>query len=249
MNRLEGKTAVVTGGGTKGIGRAAVARMVAEGAHVFIFGRRAHELDDAVAELGPGVTAIAGDITDPRDLDRLYAAVAERGRGLDILVANAAIGGFVTLEDSTEEHFDQMFAVNTKGTFFTVHKALPLLNAGASVIAVLTGSIDRGDIGMGAYAASKSAVRSFVRTWAHELAPRGVRVNAVSPGPVATSGVTELVGEENLEEFRASWGARIPLGRMGHPDDVSGAIAFLASDESTFMTGSNIYVDGGIVQV
>jgi NAD(P)-dependent dehydrogenase (short-subunit alcohol dehydrogenase family) len=249
VNRLQGKTAVVTGGGTKGIGRAAVARMVSEGAHVFITGRRQAELDDAVAELGSNVTAIAGDITKMEDLDRLYAVVAERGRGIDILVANAAMGGFVTFEDSTEEHYDAMFDINAKGTFFTVHKALPLLNKGASVIVILTGSIDRGDIGMGAYAASKAAARSFVRTWGHELAPKGIRVNAVSPGPVATSGVTELVGEENIDEFRKDWGARIPIGRMGNPDDVSGAIAFLASDESTYMTGSNIYVDGGIVQV
>lgn len=249
MTRLEGKTAVVTGGGTKGIGRAAVARMAAEGAHVFIIGRREHELRDAVAEIGDSVTAIPGDITVAGDLDRLYEAVAARGRGLDIVVANAAIGGFTTLEDSTEDHFDRMFEINTRGTFFTVQKALPLLNAGASIIATLTGSIDRGDVGMGAYAASKAAVRSFVRTWANELAPRGIRVNAVSPGPVATSGVAELVGPDALDAFTASWAERIPLGRIGHPDDVAAAIAFLASDESGFMTGSNVYVDGGIVQV
>ena len=249
MRRLEGKTAVITGGGTRGIGRATAARLVAEGAHVFITGRRKTELDEAVEVIGGNVTAVPGDITVPEDLDRLYEAVAARGKGLDVLFANSATAAFATIETITEADFDQVFGVNVKGTIFTVQKALPLLNEGASVIINASTAADRGTAGFGAYAASKAALRTFTRSWANELRGRGVRVNAISPGPTDTSGITELVGEENAQAFKANEAARIAIGRMGHVDEVAAAVAFLASADSSFMLGANLYVDGGENQI
>ncbi|MFE3139168.1 SDR family NAD(P)-dependent oxidoreductase [Streptomyces scopuliridis] len=249
MGTLEGKTAVVTGGGTRGIGRATAARLAAEGAHVFITGRREAELKEAVEAIGSGVTAVPGDITDPADLDRLYDAVRERGRGLDVLFANAATASFATLEQITGEDFDRIFEVNVKGTLLTVQKALPLLNDGASVILNASTAADHGTPAFGAYAASKAAVRSFARTWANELNSRGVRVNAVSPGPIDTSGITELVGEENSAAFKANLGAEVAIGRIGRPEEVAAAVAFLASADSSYMMGANLYVDGGENQI
>src|SRR3954471_20783823 len=175
MARFEGKTAVVTGGGTRGIGRATAARLAAEGAHVFITGRRKAELDEAVEFIGPAATAVPGDITDPADLDRLYDAVRDRGQGLDVLFANAAAASFGTLEQITAEEVDRILGVNVKGTLFTVQKALPLLNDGASVILNASTAADNGTEAFGVYAASKAAVRSFARTWAKELSGRGIR--------------------------------------------------------------------------
>ncbi|UOX90714.1 SDR family oxidoreductase [Amycolatopsis sp. FBCC-B4732] len=249
MQRLAGKTAVVTGGGTRGIGRATAARLVAEGAHVFITGRRKTELDEAVEVLGGNVTAVPGDITDPADLDRLYAQVAARGQGLDVLFANAATASLATVETITAEDFDQVFGVNVKGTVFTVQKALPLLNEGASVIINSSTAADRGTAGFGAYAASKAALRTFTRVWANELKDRGIRVNAISPGPTDTSGMTELVGEENAPAFKAAEAARIAIGRLGRVEEVAAAVAFLASPDSSFMLGANVYVDGGENQI
>ena len=249
MSKLEGKTAVVTGGGTRGIGRATAARLVAEGAYVFITGRRKEELDEAVEAIGAGVTAVPGDITDPADLDRLYDAVRERGRGLDVLFANAATASFATIEQITPEEYDRVFGVNVKGTIFTVQKALPLLNDGASIIVNASTAGDRGTPAFGAYAASKAALRSYTRTWAHELAGRGIRVNAISPGPIDTSGITELVGAENSAAFKAGQGAKLPIGRIGRPDEVAATVAFLASADSSFILGANLYVDGGENQI
>ncbi|GHH30842.1 SDR family NAD(P)-dependent oxidoreductase [Lentzea cavernae] len=249
MRRLEGKTAVITGGGTRGIGRATAARLVSEGAFVFITGRRKNELDEAVEVIGENVTAVPGDITNPDDLDRLYEAVAARGEGLDVLFANSATASFATIETITAEDFDQVFGVNVKGTLFTVQKAIPLLNEGASVIINASTAADRGTAGFGAYAASKAALRTFTRSWANELKGRGVRVNAISPGPTDTNGITELVGEENAVAFRAGEAARIAIGRMGHVDEVAAAVAFLASSDSSFMLGANLYVDGGENQI
>lgn len=249
MRRLEGKTAVVTGGGTHGIGRAAAARLVAEGAHVFITGRRTDLLDDAAAVIGEGVTAVPGDISRPGGLDAVYDAVRARGKGLDVLFANAGTAGFATVDQTTDEHYAQIFDVNVRGTIRTVREALPLLNEGASVILNASTAADNGTAAFGAYAASKAAVRSFARTWAKELTGRGIRVNAISAGPIDTSGVTELVGEENATAFKAGQGAGIAIGRMGSPAEVAGAVAFLASSDSSFIIGSNLYVDGGENQI
>ncbi|MET9368645.1 SDR family oxidoreductase [Streptomyces griseoflavus] len=249
MGLLEGKTAVVTGGGT-GIGLASAVRLAEEGAHVFITGRREAELDAAVEVIGPEATAVAADISDPAALDRLYDAVRGRGRGLDVLFANAAVAEFVPLEAITEEHFDRHFDINVRGTLFTVQKALPLLNEGASVILNGSTNVDAGDEAFGLYAASKAAVRSFARTWANELKGRGVRVNTITPGPVDTPGLTGLAPDaEQAAGLKAHLATQVPLGRLGRPEEVAAAVAFLASGQSSFITGSSLYVDGGLNQI
>ncbi|MCQ8834752.1 SDR family oxidoreductase [Streptomyces malaysiensis] len=250
MGQLEGKTAVVTGGGT-GIGLATAVRLAAEGAHVFITGRRKTELDAAVETIGATrASAVPGDITDMADLDRLYDAVRSRGRGLDVLFANAAAGAFVPLEQITEEHFDQVFGVNVRGTLFTVQKALPLLNDGASVILTASTAADNGQEAFGTYAASKAAIRSFARTWSNELKGRGIRVNAVSPGGVETPGLTDIVGGgEALAAVKDHVAATVAKGRIGRPEEVAATVAFLASDQSSYIVGANIYVDGGQNQI
>ncbi|MET7335844.1 SDR family oxidoreductase [Nonomuraea sp. NPDC005650] len=249
MGQLEGKTAVVTGGGT-GIGLAAAIRLAAEGAHVFITGRRKAVLDAAVERIGPAaVTAVPGDISDLADLDRLYAAVQARGRGLDVLFANAAAASFATLEQVTEEHFDETFGVNVRGTLFTVQKALPLLNDGASVI--LNSSVRAGDgvAAFGTYAASKAAIRSFARTWANELKGRNIRVNAISPGTIDTPGLDGVAGTADTPVTKSDFAAAVPLGRIGRPDEVANVVAFLASDQGSFFLGANLVVDGGEVHI
>jgi len=245
MGQLEGKVALVTGGGT-GIGLATAVRLAAEGAHVFIFGRRRVELDAAVDAIGAeSATAVTGDISNLADLDELYNAVRTRGRGLDVLFANAATASLATLEQITEEHFDKTFGINVRGTLFTVQKALPQLNDGASVILNASTAADHGAEGFGAYGASKAAVRSFARTWANELKGRGIRVNAVSPGPIDTPGITGLFGEENAPAVKASLAAGVAMGRMGRPEEVAAMVAFLASEQSSYVLGANLYVDGG----
>ena len=250
MGQLDGKTSVVTGG-SSGIGLATAVRLADEGAYVFVTGRREAELEAAVKTVGADrATAVVGDISKPEDLDRLYEAVRARGKGLDVLVANAAIGAFVTLEQTTEEHFDQTFAVNVRGTLFTVQKALPLLNDGASIVLVGSTAGDRGVEAFGAYAASKAAVRSFARTWSNELKGRGIRVNVVSPGWIDTPGGTAINGgEEAMPAIREHAAATVAKGRMGRPEEAAATVAFLASDASSFMTGSELFVDGGEVQV
>lgn len=238
MPQFEGKTVVVTGG-SSGIGLAAARRFAGEGAHVFITGRRQGELDAAVELIGDA-TAVRGDVADPADLDRLYDAVRARGRGVDALFANAGIGGFAALEDTTEEHFDRIFGINVRGTLFSVQKALPLLNDGAAVIVNCSVRADDGVAEFGTYAATKAALRSYVRTWANELKGRNVRVNAISPGTIDTPAVAGL-----SEEAREGFAAGVPIGRMGTADEVAAAVAFLASDQSSFVVGANLYVDGG----
>lgn len=250
MNQFAGKTAVITGG-SSGIGLASAVRLADEGAYVFITGRREAELTAAVETIGADRSAaVAGDISEPRDLDRLYDAVRARGKGLDILVANAAVGSFVPLDQTTEEHIDQTFAVNVKGTLFTVQKALPLLHDGASIVLIGSTAADRGMEAFGAYAASKAAVRSFARTWSTELKGRGIRVNVVSPAWIETPGGTAAFSdEETARAVTQTVVATVPKGRMGQPEEAAAVVAFLASEQSSYVVGSNIYVDGGTNQV
>lgn len=244
MSRLQGKTAVITGGGT-GIGLGAAKRFIEEGAFVYLFGRRQEQLDAAVAQLGPSARAVQGSVTDLADLDRLYEAVkAERG-GLDILLANAGTGSFAPLGEITPQHYDQIFDVNVKGLIFTVQKALPLMGEGGSII--LTGS-STGVMGTPAfsiYSATKAAVRNLARSWALDLRGTGIRVNVLSPGPTTTELALEVLGEEGI----AAMGASTVLGRMGEPSETGAVAAFLASSDSSFMTGGEVFVDGGLAQV
>ena len=244
MSRLDGKTAVVTGGGS-GIGLGAARRFVEEGAFVYIFGRRQEALDAALAKLGPKARAVRGSVTDVGDLDRLYETVKSERERLDILFANAGTGTLAPLGEITPEDFAQTFDVNVKGVLFTVQKALPLMTAGGSII--LTGST-AGVTGMerfSVYSASKAAIRALARGWAQDLRGTGVRVNVLSPGPTRTELATEVVGEAAL----AALGAATPLGRVGEPSETGAVAAFLASADSSFMTGGEVFVDGGLAQV
>lgn len=250
MGHLDGTTSVVTGG-SSGIGLASAIRLADEGSYVFVTGRREAELNAAVETIGADrATAVVGDISKMADLDRLYDAVRARGKGLDVVVANAAVGSFVTMEQTTEEHFDQTFAVNTRGTLFTVQKALPLLNDGASIVLIGSTAGDRGAEAFGAYAASKAAVRSFARTWSNELKGRGIRVNAVSPAWIETPGGTAAFGdEETARAVKENVAATVAKGRMGQPEEAAAVVAFLASDQSSYVVGVNINVDGGTNQI
>lgn len=244
MGQLEGKTAVVTGGST-GIGLATAARLASEGAHVFITGRRKDALDRAVESIGSAATAVPGDIAEPADLDRLYDAIRDRGRGLDVLFANAGMATLAPLAQATREQFDQIFGVNVRGTLLTVQKALPLLNDGASVILNDSIRADDGREAFGLYAASKAAIRSLARTWANELKGRGIRVNTVAPGAIDTPGVDIAIGEENAAAVKAELAAGVPIGRTGRPEEVAAAVAFLASADSSFVLGTTLHVNGG----
>ncbi|MEV5596649.1 SDR family oxidoreductase [Streptomyces sp. NPDC052496] len=244
MGQLHGKTAVVTGGST-GIGLATATRLASEGAHVFITGRREDALDRAVESIGSAVTAVPGDIAEPADLDRLYDAVRDRGQGLDVLFANAGTAALAPLAQATQEQFDQIFGVNVRGTLLTVRKALPLLNDGASVILNDSIRADDGRQAFGLYAASKAAVRSLARTWANELKDRGIRVNAVAPGAIDTPGADIAIGGENAAALKAELAAGVPIGRLGRPEEVAAAVAFLASPDSSFMLGTTLHVNGG----
>jgi NAD(P)-dependent dehydrogenase (short-subunit alcohol dehydrogenase family) len=249
MGQLEGKTAIVTGG-TAGIGLATAQRFAAEGAYVYITGRRQDVLDAAVATIGHGATGVRGDVADLGDLDRLYATVTGDNRHVDVLYANAGGGEFSTLEQVTEKHFDETFGSNTKGLLFTVQKALPLLNDGASVILQSSNAATLGNEAFGVYAASKAAVRSFARTWAAELKGRSIRVNAISPGTIDTPGIDGLVpSQEQADQLKSYMAGTIPMGRIGRPDEVASAALFLASDQSSFITGIELFVDGGRNQI
>jgi NAD(P)-dependent dehydrogenase (short-subunit alcohol dehydrogenase family) len=245
VGQLEGKTALVTGG-TSGIGLATARAFAAEGARVFVTGRRKPELDAAVAEIGHGATGIQGDVSDLDDLDRVFEAIG----GLDVLFANAGGGEFATLEQVTEKHFDETFGGNTKGLLFTVQKALPLLNEGASIILQSSNAATLGNEAFGVYAASKAAVRSFARTWAAELKGRSIRVNAVSPGTIDTPGIDGLAADqEGANQIKSYMAGTIPMGRIGRPEEVANVVLFLASDQSSFVTGIELFVDGGRNQI
>jgi NAD(P)-dependent dehydrogenase (short-subunit alcohol dehydrogenase family) len=243
MYRLDGKIVLVTGGGA-GIGLAVAKRFVAEGAEVMIVGRRQAELDKAVAILGDKAMAIAADVTAAADRNRMFDTVrANKGR-LDILIANAGTLEHGMFGSFDEGHYDRQFDLNTKGTVFTVQGALPLLVNGGSVVLIGSISGSKGTAGYGVYAASKAAIRSFARTWANELAPRAIRVNTLSPGPTQTAMYDQL-----SEEMRNGIASAIPLGHPGQPSEIAAAALFLASDESSFVTGIELFADGGLAQV
>jgi len=247
MGKLDGKVAVVTGGST-GIGKATAKRLVEDGAYVFITGRRKSELDAAIAEIGRNVTGVQGDVSKLADLDRLFATVKEAKGRIDVLFANAGIAEAGALGTITEEQYDRMCDVNVKGTLFTVQKALPLLSDGASVI--LNSSIvgSKGFPGRSVYSATKAALRSFARTWTSDLKARHIRVNVVSPGPIDTPGLQGLNATDS-KGLSDSYRDRVPLGRVGRPSDIASAVSFLASEDASFVAGSELFVDGGIAQV
>ena len=240
--KLGGKVAVITGG-TEGIGLATAKLFVKEGAYVFITGRRQKELDEAVKTIGSNVTGVQGDVAKLADLDRLYETVKAKGT-LDIVFANAGVAEFAPLEKITEEHFDRLFDINVKGTLFTVQKALPLMNDGGSII--LNGSVAsvKGTPAFGVYGATKAALRSFVRTWTSDLKDRHIRSNVISPGPTDTPAV-----DGQPADAIARIVATIPIGRMGRPEEIAKAALFLASDDSSFVTGIELFVDGGRGQI
>jgi NAD(P)-dependent dehydrogenase (short-subunit alcohol dehydrogenase family) len=249
MGKLDGKIALVTGG-SSGIGLAAAKQFVHEGAYVFITGRRDPELASAVKEIGHHITSVRGDVANPADLDRLFAQIQrEKGR-LDVLFANAGVARYAPLGKITEELYDSIFGINVKGLLFTVQKALTLMPDGASIIlnASIVGS--KGFPANSVYSATKAAVRSFARTWTTELKDRRIRVNAVSPGPIDTPGLNELLSSSEAGQQRAKMiAATVPLGRLGRPDEIAKAVAFLASDDSSYVTGIELFVDGGVAQV
>ncbi len=245
---LAGKVALVTGG-TSGIGLATAEELAAQGAKVYITGRRQAELDNAVASLGGQVTGIRADASRLEDLDTVYAQIAEQAGRLDVLYANAGGGDMLPLGAITEEHFDRIFAINVRGVLFTVQKALPLLVSGSSVI--LTGSTVsiKGTANFSVYSASKAAVRNFARSWALDLQGRGIRVNVVSPGPIKTPGLGELVPEDQRQGLFDALAATVPLGRIGEAEEVAKVVAFLASDAASFINAAELFVDGGMAQI
>ena len=246
--QLAGKVALVTGGST-GIGLAAAQELAQQGARVFITGRRQAELDAAVAQIGPAATALRADASVLSDLDAVYAQISRSAGKLDILFANAGGGDMLPLGAITEEHFDRIFGTNVRGVLFTVQKALPLLTDGASVILTSSTTSIQGTAAFSVYSASKAAVRNFARSWALDLKDRGIRVNAVSPGPVRTPGLGGLVPDEarqGLFDFLAS---QVPLGRLGEASEIGKVVAFLASDAASFVNGVELFVDGGMAQV
>jgi NAD(P)-dependent dehydrogenase (short-subunit alcohol dehydrogenase family) len=249
MGKLDGKIALITGGNS-GIGLATAKRFVQEGAYVFITGRRQSKLNEAVKQVSSNVTGVQGDVSKLGDLDRLFEQIKTEKGKLDIVFANAGIAKYAPLGSIDEEHFDSIFAANVKGVLFTVQKALPLLPDGASIIlnASVVGS--KGLPANSVYSATKAALRSFARTWTTDLKSRRIRVNAISPGPIDTEGLRELVGSTQAGQDRLKGlASAIPLGRMGSPDDIAKAAVFLASDDSSFITGIELFVDGGFAQV
>jgi NAD(P)-dependent dehydrogenase (short-subunit alcohol dehydrogenase family) len=239
--KLEGKVAVITGGNS-GIGLATARRFVAEGAHVFITGRRQAKLDEAVRQIGRNVTGVRGDVSHLTDLDRLFATVKQQRGQFDVLFANAAVSDFAPLGEITEEHFDRVFNINVKGLLFTVQKALPLFTDGGSIILNASIVASKGIEALSVYSATKAAVRSFARCWTMDLRRRKIRVNTISPGPIETPSFDKSGKREQAV-------AAVPMGRIGTPDELANAAVFLASDDSSYVTGIELCVDGGAAQV
>ena len=249
MSKLAGKISLVTGG-SSGLGVATAKRFAEEGAFVFITGRRQAQLEAAVAKIGDSAIGIRGDVSNLRDLDRIFDTIREQKGRLDVLFANAGGGGIAPLGQITEEHFDTTFATNVRGLLFTVQKALPLMSAGASIVLNASTTSTVGTPAFSVYSATKAAVRSFARNWTLDLKGSGIRVNAVSPGVVPTPGY-ELLGlsPEQVQGFIDVQVENIPLGRVGTPEEIAKAVVFLASDDSSFVTGIELFVDGGMAQI
>ena len=249
MGKLEGKIALVTGG-TSGIGLATAKEFVAEGAYVFITGRRAPELAAAVKEIGSNVTSIQGDVSNLGDLDRLFEQIKREKGKLDIVFANAGTAKYAPLGQIAEELYDSIFDTNVKGLLFTVQKALPLIPDGSSIILNASIVASKGLSSNSVYSATKAAVRSFARTWTTDLKVRRIRVNAVSPGSIDTPGLNELLGSSEVGQQRLKMISNaVPLGRLGKPEEIAKAVTFLASDDSSYITGAELFVDGGFAQV
>ncbi|HET9378863.1 MAG TPA: SDR family oxidoreductase [Chthoniobacterales bacterium] len=249
MGKLEAKIALITGGNS-GIGLATAKRFVNEGAYVFITGRREPELAAAVKEIGKNVTAVAGDVSNLGDLDRLFAQIKREKGKLDILFANAGVAKYAPLGTISEEFFDSIFNINVKGLLFTIQKALPLLPDGASIILNASIVASKGLSANSVYSATKAAVRSFARTWTTDLKDRRIRVNAVSPGSTDTPGFNDLLASAEVGQERLKMIPKIvPLGRLGTSDEIAKAVVFLASDDSSYITGTELFVDGGFAQV
>ena len=247
--KLEGKVALVTGG-TTGIGLATAKRFAAEGATVFITGRRQAELDAAVKEVGPAATGVQGDVADLASLDRLFDTIKKKAGKLDVVFANAGGGEFAPLGQITEAHFDKTFNINVKGLVFTVQKALPLIPDGGAVILNASIVSIKGMPAFSVYSATKAAVRSFARSWATDLKDRKIRVNAVSPGPISTPAIDVIAGgAEAAKQFKSNMAAQVPLGRVGEPDEIAKAVVFLASDDGSYVNGIELFVDGGMAQI
>jgi NAD(P)-dependent dehydrogenase (short-subunit alcohol dehydrogenase family) len=249
MGKLDGKIALITGGNS-GIGLATAQQFVTEGAYVYITGRREAELAAAVKQIGRNVTGVQGDVSNLGDLDRLFTQIKQEKGKLDILFANAGVAKYAPLDKITEEFFDSIFDINVKGVLFTVQKALPLLTDGASIILNASIVASKGFTANSVYSATKAAVRSFARTLTMDLKDRRIRVNAVSPGPIDTPGLSELLGSSETGKQRAKViSTTVPLGRLGTPGEVAKAVVFLASDDSSYVTGTELFVDGGLAQV
>jgi NAD(P)-dependent dehydrogenase (short-subunit alcohol dehydrogenase family) len=254
MGKLNGKVAVITGG-SSGIGLATAKRFVDEGAYVFITGRRATEIEKAKNLLGKNVTGIQGDISNLNDLDHLWEVVKKEKGGVDIIVANAGYVKTVTLAEATPDHFDKTFNLNARGTFFTVQKSLPLLRKNGSIVLISSCVANMGAPMYTTYGATKAAIRSFARSWAAELKDRGVRVNSLSPGAIDTPILESQFNEsqndpmKQVDELKKMFAYKAPLGRIGRPEEIAAAALFLASDESSYVTGIDLVVDGGVTQV
>jgi NAD(P)-dependent dehydrogenase (short-subunit alcohol dehydrogenase family) len=249
MGKLEGKTALITGGNS-GIGLATAKQFVHEGAYVFIMGRREQELTRAVNEIGRNITGVQGDVSNLSDLDRLFAQIKQEKKRLDIVFANAGFARYAPLGSITEELYDSTFDINVKGVVFTVQKALPLLPDGASIILNASIVASKGFASNSVYSATKAAVRSLARTWTTDLKERRIRVNAISPGSIDTPGLSDLLASSEVgEQRKAMLSSSVPLGRFGRPDEIAKAVGFLASDDASYITGIELFVDGGIAQV